>query len=41
MKFLIVAMMSLVNIENGTRDIYVFNNKFEIKAAIKRSFCNI
>ena len=29
MKFLIVAMMSLVNIENGTRDIYVFNNKFE------------
>ena len=29
MKFLIVAMMTLINAESGTRDLYVFNNKFE------------
>ena len=25
MKFLIVAMMTVINVENGTRDIYVFD----------------
>ena len=30
MKFLIVAMMSVINVEQGTRDIYVFDtHKFD------------